>query len=49
MTALTRPWTQELECKRHGITYEFTCNCTEEDWCDCDECPMCEEEERDDD
>ena len=40
-----RTWTQELECKTHG-TYEFSCNCTDPDWCDCDECPACQEEDR---
>ena len=43
-----RTWTQELECKIHGITYEFECRCAEpnDGWCDCDECPACAEEQR---
>ena len=41
-----RTWTQELTCKVHGLTYEFECNCTDPDWCDCDECPACAEEQR---
>lgn len=49
MGGLTRPWYGVIECRRHRIEYEYVCNCTDPDWCDCDECPLCHEEDRDDD